>query len=341
MAKEIPVEQLSKVNLKLDKGIVVVYGSEEYLHKNFFLKLKKEFGSYQLHHAEDTDLDKLVSLLGEKTLFSKGGKSVHILWQAEKFLSKLRKKQKEKLARLLRRDITNLVVFSITSDLKKSDWSKEPYKTLAEVAVAILTAKSLSPQKVALLVKKKFEKEGIKIADEAVQYLLEALPDLTALKNETEKLIAYAKDKGVLTLEEVKNLVEGNPKYTPFDLQKAFFDGDLQRSLKIFEALLEGLTTYEQTPLALQLEGLLLSTANKLLIAYERVNRGENLKSFARELGLYYPFQVKNFENWLQTWDEKRLVNLLKELYKFDTDVKLKFLPAADSFKRFLVKVLG
>ena len=341
MVEEIPITQLSKKKLDLQKGIVVVYGSEEYLHKFFLQKLKKEVGNYNLYHGEDVDLDKLVELMGERTLFSGGGRAINVLWQAEKFLSKLRKKQKEKLVRLLQRDISNLLVFSITSDLKKSDWNREPYKTLKGVAKAIFTAKSLNRNQIAALIRKKFQKEGIEVPKEVVEYLLENFTDLVMLKNELEKLITYAADRKTLTLEEVKALTFGSRSYTPFDLQRVFFAGDLSESLKVFRHLLEGLTSYEQTALVLQLQGLILSTANKLLLSHERVKNGEKLETFAREIGLYYPFQVAQFKNWLQLWDEKRLVNLLRSLYKLDTDIKLRFLPAVDSFRRFLIEVLG
>ena len=341
MVEEIPITQLSKKKLDLQKGVVLVYGTEEYLHKFFLQKLKKEVGNYNLYHGEDIDIDKLVELMGEKTLFSGRGRAVNVLWQAEKFLSKLRKKQKEKLVRLLQRDISNLLVFSITADLKKSDWNKEPYKTLKGVAKAIFTAKSLNRNQIAALIRKKFQKEGIEVSDGVVEYLLENFSDLVMLKNELEKLITYALDKKKLTLEEVKALTFGSRSYTPFDLQRVFFDQNLQESLKIYQSLLEGLTSYEQTALVLQLQGLILSTANKLLISLERVKNGEKLENFAREIGLYYPFQVAQFKKWLQLWDEKKLINLLRSLYKLDTDIKLKFLPATDSFKRFLTEVLG
>ncbi|RTZ69780.1 MAG: hypothetical protein DSZ30_01935 [Aquificaceae bacterium] len=103
---------------------------------------------------------------------------------------------------------------------------------------------------------------------------------------------------------------------------------------------MEGLTSYERTLTALKLEGLILSTVNKLLIAKERIEKGENLKNFAKELGLYYPFQVAQFEGWLGKWDTQKLVKLIKLLYKFDTDVKLKFLTAEEEFRKFVINAL-
>jgi DNA polymerase-3 subunit delta len=339
--KELSVTKALKQPLKVDKGIVVLYGEEEFLQKNFLQKLKKEKGDYTFYHGEDLDIDKFIELLGERTLFSFTGGKIKVLWQGEKFFDKPRKKQKEKVSRLLKREIKDLIIVCILKDLRKTDKGKEPYKTLFEVSKAVFTAKSLNKTQIAALIKRKFQKEGIKIPEGAIEYLLESFSDLTALKNELEKLITYAYDKKELTLEEVKTLVEGNRTYTVFDFQKAFFDKNLKEVLKIYRSLLEGLTTYETTQTVLQLEGLILSTVNKLLIASERSEKGEELKRFAREIGLYYPFQIMQFQNWLKSWKREELEDLLKELFKFDLKVKTKFLPAPSEFEKFLLSSLS
>ena len=340
MVKEITVAQALKEKLNTDSGVIVVYGLEELLHKNFLQKLKREFGNYNLHYGDEVDLEKLLELMGERSLFAKG-KTVNVIWQAEKFFSKLKKRQREKLKNLLRRKVSNLLVFSITAELKKGDWNKEPYKTLSEVASLIVSAKSLNRTQIANLIKKKFSKEGIKIPPKAVEYLLESFSDLVELKNELDKLLAYAYGKKELTLEEIKELVEGNRKYTVFDFQNAFFAKDLEGSLKTLKGLLSGLTTYEGNALIFQLEGLILSTTNRLLLIKEKTEGGKTLKEIAKEVGLYYPFQVSQYSNWNNLWSKEELLKLLRFLYRFDTNCKLKFLPPVSEFEKFVVSALG
>lgn len=339
--KEIAVTEALKKPLEVERGIIVLYGEEELLHKNFLQKLKKEKGDYILYHGEDLDLDKFVELLGERTLFSSSGGRVKVLYHGEKFFEKLKKKGKEKVIRLLQREIRDLIAICIVKDLKKTERGKEPYKTLFGVAKAIFTAKGLNRNQIAALIKKKFQKEGIKLPEGALEYLLESFSDLTALKNELEKLITYAHGKKMLTLEEIKALVEGNKTYTVFDFQREFFNKNLKGALKVYRSLLEGLTSYEVNQTVLQLEGLLLSTVNKLLLSHERIKKGEDLQRFAKEIGLYYPFQVAQFKNWLELWREEELENLLRELYKFDLRVKTKFLPPSGEFEKFLISSLG
>ena len=341
--KEISVAQFLKKPKEIKPGsVIVIYGEEELLHRRFLEFLKNHFGEYQFFHGEDIDLDDLKGILGMKTLFGGGKSEVKVLWRAQDFLSKLRRKQqKEKLKKVLNSKFTNIVVFSLLKDLKKSDLSKEPYKGLFERADLILTAKNLNRQQIALMVKQKFLKAGIKIPENAVRYILENFSSLVELKNELEKLITYAQGKEKITLEEIKSLLAGNPQYTVFDFQNAFFGKELKKSLHILEALKQGLTQYERTALMFQLEGLILNTTNRLLIAKERTKKGEELKTFARDIGLYYPFQVKQLENWLNLWEEKELINLLRELYRFDLSVKTKFLPAEEEFKKVVLSVLG
>ncbi len=333
-------ELLKKKKLNLEKGIYIIHGSEEILHKNFVNLLKRLYDSVNIYHGEELDLEKFIQLLGEKTLFAQRG-NINVIFNAEKFFSRLRKKQKEKLIRLLQRDLKNVVVISITADLKKGDLSKEPYKTLFSVAKDIFVAKPLNRKQITTLLERKLKSAGVSFEPEIIPYLLESFSDLVQLKMELEKLLTYVGEKGKITLAEVKELIQGNPNYTVFDFQKSFFDRDLSKSLKIFESLLEGLTHYERTSLTLQLEGLVLNTLNRLLIAKEKLAAGKKLETFAKDLGLFYPFQIAQFKNWLNLWSEKEIVSTLRGLYTFDQKVKLKFQPAVDNFKKFIFKSLG
>jgi len=343
VAKEIPLTPHSlKEPLPADSGFIVVYGPEELLIENFLSKLKQQFGVYNLYHGQELDFESFIELLGEKSLFAPKGKTVNVVKHAERFFSKLRtKRQKEKLVRLLEKPISNLVVLVMPIELKKADWNKEPYRTLSKVAAAVYAAKKLTHTQVQQLIKRKFQKAGIEVPQEVIDYLLESFTDLMQLRTEVEKILTYAEGKKRLTLQEVKQLVEGHPEYTVFDLQREFFNRNISTAFKVFERLTAGLNPYEQTPLVLQLQGLILSTANRMLIAFERTQRGEDLKSFAKDLGLYYPFQVAQFKNWLQLWDEKEIISLIGNLYQLDTDIKLRFIPAETAFKKFLADSLG
>ncbi len=337
--KEISTAEFLKLKELPRSGIVLVYGTEELLHKNVLRKLREHFGDYNLYFGDDLSLEDFLSVLGEKNLFSRGGGAVNVVWKAEKFLSKLKKKEKARLTNLLGREIANLVVLNLTVDLKKSELSKEPYRSLFERATLRVSAKSLNRKQVAVLIKRRFESVGVRVGADVVKFLLENFTDLVELKNELDKLITYAFGKKSLTLEEVKLLTEGNPRYTVFDLQNALFDRNISRALEIFEALLKGLTSYEITPLVLQLEGLILSTANRLLLAAERVSGGEKFEDFARELGLVFPFQIAQHRKWLEVWKAEELEGLIGKLYTLDANLKLKFKPPAEEFKRFLLSL--
>jgi DNA polymerase-3 subunit delta len=341
MAKETTATKFLKGGNFPEKGLVLVYGPEEVFHEAILKKLKKEKQKFQIYHGDEMDLDKFVSLLGERNLFSGAGKTVNVLLKGELFFDKLKKKQKEKLQRLLNLSISNLLLIFIQKEITKKELSKEPYKTLFGKAEIVISAKSLNKTQLTGLIKKKFQKEGIKVENEVIQFLQSAFSDTLELKNEIEKLILYALDKKTLTLSEVKELVEGNAQYSIFDFQNSFFDRNLSESLKIFKILIKGVPAYEVRVVIFQLQGLLTNTTNKLLVAKEKIQNGEELKNFAKRIGLYYPFQVSQYGKWLNLWDEEELIKVLKNLYQLDVNVKTRFLPPAEEFERFLVTTLS
>ena len=90
-----------------------------------------------------------------------------------------------------------------------------------------------------------------------------------------------------------------------------------------------------------QLEWLILSTANRLLLIKEKTEGGKTLKEVAKEVGLYYPFQVSQYSNWNNLWSKEELLKLLRLLYRLDINCKLKFLPPVSEFGKFVVSALG
>jgi len=341
MAKEITAPQFLKSGKFPEKGLVVIYGPEEVFHGAILKRLRKENSRYLTYHGDEVDIDKFVSLLGEKNLFTSTRKTVNVLLKGELFFEKLKKKQKEKLIRLLNLPIGNLILVFIQKDLTKKEKEKEPYKTLLGKADLVISAKSLNKPQLTALIKKKFQREGIDIDEEAINFLQTAFTDTLELKNEIEKLILYALDRKRLTLSEVKELVVGNQKYSVFDFQNAFFDKKLSESLKIFKTLIKGVPGYEAKAIVFQLQGLLLNTINKLLVAKELAQNGKDLEKFAKQLGLFYPFQIANYKKWLNLWNETELVELLENLYRLDINVKTRFLPPTEEFEKFCFNALS
>ncbi len=339
MSSSATVAQFLKKGSFPDKGFVVVVGSEELLHRNLLKKLQREGKNYNLYRGDEIDWEQFVSILGERNLFG-GSKGANVVWGFEKFLSKLKAGHKKKLAALLKRGTGNLVILSILTDLKKGDLAKEPFKSLAGSGALFLTAAPLNRNQVAALIAKKFSSAGIEVEKGVIEYLVETFGELEFLRNEVEKLITYALDKGKLTLAEVKELCFGNPKYTVFDLQRAFFERDRQKVLEIYRALSVGMADYEKTPLLLQIEGLLLSTANRLLLLKEKLSQTGDFNEAAKAAGITFAFQRAQFQSWLPLWSEAELKRLIVALYRLDYSLKVEFALADEVFKKFLALTL-
>jgi DNA polymerase-3 subunit delta len=260
---------------------------------------------------------------------------------AEKFFSKLRTAGKKRLLPFLSRKPSNLVVLLFETDLKKGETAKEPLKTLFATAEAVLKAPKPDKRQIAKLVANRFKAEGVVVEPAVVEYLTEQFADdLTALRTELEKLTTYATDTKRLTLSEVKELTFGNPKVSVFDFQDAFFGKNLKEALDTFRGLTANLTSYEKSAVVFQLLGLLLSTANRLLILKERApSEGED--KVLRSLGVVYKFQAQKFKNWANLWSEKELKDLVRQLYLTDRALKVKFENPEESLKRLVVNAVG
>ena len=343
MVKEYSVSQFLKEGSFPESGFVVVHGEDEFLHKNVLKKIKKEFKSYNLHRGDEISADKFLELLGEKNLFSSNSKTVNVVWNAEKFLLKLKGNWKKKIPAFFERKIPNLVVLHFITELKKNELSKEPLKSLFSNAALIVKVSKLNKRQIYLLLKRRFQAEGIEVEEGVLEYLSENIDDLNALKVELDKLITYALSSKRLTLEEVKELTFGTVKVTPFDFQDYFFGKDLRSAIQTFEVLTLSLTSYEISALVFQLSGLILSTANRLLIIKEKLKRSGLEKpdgQIFKEVGIFYKFQAAKFERWLSLWGEEELTDLVSGLYGLEKAIKVNFLNPKEEFKRFLVSSL-
>jgi DNA polymerase III delta subunit len=325
----------------IQKGeVVVFYGEEEYYFNLLIENLKKKFSNVEIFHGEDIVIEDLPELLGEVSLFQlgKGGNlRIVVIKNFEKVLKGLRKKQKEFLRKILNKSFSKSLLLLIQEEIKNRDWNKEPWKILKERAKYVIPVKPLSEKSKRKWILKMFEKEKIEISPDAVDFLLESITDLTELKNEIEKLILYAKKEKKLDLTTVKALITPNPKYTIYDFQEAFFKKEMNKAFKILQHLVKDLSNYERTILIFQLEGLILNTLNRLLIAKEKLNEGRDWDNIAKELGIFYDFQKKKFKEWLNLWTEEELINLLKKLYELDFNIKVKFSSPLKTFTSLLL----
>ena len=128
---------------------------------------------------------------------------------------------------------------SFTCFVLKDIEQKACYKNLLE-HFEIVDCDNLDIETLKILIINKFAKNGIKIDNYATRTIIDYCnSDMGFIEKECEKLINYAKDKKIVTEEDVKNLVHKNVEYSIFELSNAVADKNSNKALELLDLMLE------------------------------------------------------------------------------------------------------
>ncbi len=299
--------------LKLDKikPFNLIHSEEDYLLLDFIEKLSK-LAPLRILWGSELDLQSFLNLLGESGLFSKGQRELILVKEGELLLKNL--KDLKLIKSLASRMKTKAVFIVLKGKLDKAILQKEPYKTLLEFG-DFLEAKRLDKRKVMAMVKDKVEREGKKIEEKALDYLLDiAGDDLLFLRGEVEKLILYADRE--ITLEDVKKVCITQKESDLFDFLDAFFSKDLERTLLNLSSL------FRTGIHPLLILSTLVNYTLRLLTVKKSQGRTEDILS---ELGMKHPFVISNYKKYISNFTEHDLEKLLERLYWLDLSIKVFF----------------
>ncbi|WP_448587328.1 DNA polymerase III subunit delta [Thermocrinis sp.] len=322
------LEYQKNISLEKIKPFNLVHVEEEYVVSHFIDKLS-EMTSVRTVWGSELSLQDFINLLGESGLFDMGkkGKEIIVIKEGEQLIKRLKD---PKLIRSLSSRMKAKVVFILIEEkLDKQTIQKEPFKTILEVG-DFLEAKKLDKRRTREMVKKKIEREGKMIEEQALDYLLEISSyDLTFLKGEVEKLLLYA-EKGI-TLEDVKKVCLTQTYGSVFDFIDAFFSKDLEKSLFVLSSL------YRMGIPPLQIQAALISYLLKLIAIKKSQGNVENI---LHQLGIKHPFMIHNFKKYANSFTEKELEILLEKLYWLDFSEKVFFVPPEQALKNTVVDYL-
>ncbi len=312
-------------------AITLVGGDEEYLIKSVLDGIKSAY-QYRSLWGDEIDIDELKGEVLSQGMFSQKSQDVCIIYRTELFLKSLKKKEMESFKGLLNGPSSKLV-FVVNHSLSDKELSKEPLKTISSKGDVVLCNR-LGKQKVKELVKRKFEREGDGIEEEALELLLSMTgADLMLLKHESEKLLIYA-GKRKVTVQDVKSVCFAHAGAGIFEFIDAFFDKDLARAL----ASLRSLLSTGVSPL--QVQALLVSYAVKLYTIQRAIQEGEPLESALTKAGVNHPFMKLKFKNFLRKFEKGEGARLLEELYALDLKTKSFYGSPEENLEEFLLKRL-
>ncbi|WP_029552315.1 DNA polymerase III subunit delta [Thermocrinis jamiesonii] len=318
------LEYQKNLSLEKMKPINLVQVEEEYIVSAFMDKLST-VAPVKVLWGNEINLQDFINALGESELFEKKRqKEFLFIKKGEQFIKKL--KDPKLIKSLANRIKTKAVFILLEGKLDKSSLQKEPFKTLLELG-DFLEAKKLDRNKIRDLIRKKVEREGKKIDEQAIDYLLEITSyDLTFLRGEVEKLLLYA-DKQI-TLEDVKKVCLAQTYGNVFDFIEAFFTKNLEKTLSLLSAL------YRMGVPALQIQWLLVSYTLKLFVLKKSNKDPETL---LQDLGVKHPFMIHNFKRYAKNFTEKELELLIKRLYWLDFAEKVAFVPPEKALRNMIV----
>ncbi len=322
LIKNFSLDDLEQINL--------IYGKENFLKKQIVDKIKQlKISGFHFFWGDELELQQLKEILTGSSLFSGG--EITVVWDMDQMFSRFSKKQTEEFLWLLDNISSSdkLILISLKEKLPK----KEPYKTLLEKA-KIFTAPSLSSKAFVVSVKKKIEKEGIKIDDDTLLYLLSKMKnDLYFAKQEVEKLIIFTKDKKKVEKEDIDAVVYPKIEENVFSFVDKFFKKD-KEVIKIFRNLVQ--TSHHP----FEIQSLLLTYINRLLMIKTMIKQNIPEETIFQRLGINHPFMRTNLKKLAGFVNEKELIELIKDLYNLEISQKVHFADPAKSFEEFLIKWL-
>ncbi|MFN3813012.1 MAG: DNA polymerase III subunit delta [Aquificaceae bacterium] len=310
------------------KPINLIHGEDEYVIRVFMDKISTLY-KLEVLWGDELDRRTLLSRLTEEEMFEKRDRVVFIK-RADDFLKTIKDGTYfTSLEKKLRRTKLFLIVLQ---KLSKQTFEKEPFKSLS-ILCDVLEAKSPDKKKVRDLVEGKFQKEGIKIEQGAVDYLLEmASYNLMLLKGEVDKLVLYGKKE--ITLEDVKRLCVLSVEHSVFDLMEAFFTKDLESSLFLLESL------YRSGMVALQIQAVLINYALKLFVSKKLVGKGLSKEEALRKVGIRHPYQIHTFKLYMEKLSMGDLSKLISNLYWLDISEKLYSADPEKSLRNLVIEYM-
>jgi len=291
--KRIKIQEALK--LKRFPKKMLIHGEEEYLSRELIKKISKA-GAVEKFLPEN--LKDFFNFSGG-SLF--GEEAVPVILYGEELPGKLRKKAEREAFLKKLEELPSFVI----AVFKKLDWkelSSGLFKEIASLTEVVVEAEPYSEKQIYSIISKKFKKEGKELPPHLIKLIVEIVgTDLTALKHETDKLIAYP---GRLTEEVIRELLfsGGNPE--PFGLIYPLVEGKGRE----FAGKLEELFKKGVEPL--QLIGLLqLQVRNLVEIACGRKPR------IPREV--YGSYRTLAGKKGLT-----RLLKLLRDLHQIEFSAK-------------------
>lgn len=305
-------EQL-KMNIRSGslKNMVLLYGEERYLRKQYLGIIIKAFGGVigdmntNSYEGKGSEIGKIIDQAETMPLFA--DRRVMIFQDTGFF-----KAGGDSLAEYLESPCETTVFIFCESDV---DERSKLYKVLAKNGT-VAQIDFQSREALQGVIANFLKKENKRISVETASRILDKTgTDMAMLRSELEKLVTYCMDKDVITTEDVETICSENIEDRIFDMLDAIADKNAQKTMQLYYDLL----ALKVPPI--KLLSLLERQFNQLLQVRLLREEGELKDTIAEKLGIR-GFFIGKYMSQASHYNSKELKEILRRAVQTDEDIK-------------------
>jgi DNA polymerase-3 subunit delta len=196
------------------------------------------------------------------------------------------------------------------------------YKLIASQG-KVIELEEYPKRKYPSIIKGVFAEKGKKVSNQVVQYLLDCLGyDLAAIHSTVEKIILCHEGKESLDLEDVINLVPVTVEYRIFELVDQLAIRDINRSLKMLEAMLnQSVSRYDEDEKAAWVFSMILRQFRMLIRYRSMAQSGLGNEEIAGSLEIK-PFLLEKVREQSRRFEMDELEDVFQKLLSYDLAAK-------------------
>ncbi len=292
------------------KPVYLLYGSEDYLKKQYKQKLKVALlgngdeMNYSYFEGKDIDVDKVIGFANTMPFFAE--RRVVIIENSGLF------KSASELGEYLPTMPDTTVIVFVENEIDKRN---KLYKAVNQLG-AVAEMNGMDERSLKVWIASRLKNDGKKITEQTVDYFLNKTgTDMETINSELEKLISYALDHEVITYEDVDEVVTTQVTNQIFAMIDAIGSKRQKQALALYYDLL----ALKEKPMTILF--LITRHFNNLLQVNELYKDGYDKGSIAKKIGVP-PFAVGKYIAQGRNFSSDILMEALKSSIDIEEQVK-------------------
>ena len=318
--------QIIKEHIKQNqfKQCYLLYGTEEYLKKLYKNKLKtgiigdEDTMNYTYFEGKSIEIPKIIEVAETLPFFSE--RRLILIENSGLF------KSSNELADYIRTMPDYCYMIFVESEVDKRN---RLYKAVKEVGY-ISEMNGMDEKDIQLWVAQLLKRSGKKITRDTLMYFLnKSGTDMEGMVQEVEKLICYAMDKEVITVEDIDAVCVTQVSNQIFLMIDALASRKQRQALDLYYDLL----TLREKPMSI----LFLITRHFNILLQIKELKGQNRNEVAKKVGVP-PFAVQKYMSQADNFTKQGLIENLKDCAEMEAQVKTGFMTDQMTVELLIVK---